>query len=206
MYLLGQFSFTALVLASVGIFGVLSYNVRQRLREIGVRMALGTRPDEVLRMVIGDGFKLTLTLIGLVIGLVGASGILVHQPVAEQPAFRSQPSRSLDVHPGGLAAGRDCPAGLLPVGPSGGTAGSEPSAASGVGESVSRQDAKSVGPLQSLFTGKMPVSLSGWKPVFSELSPSLSPEPRVTQASLPVSLGLGPRRNLRPSRIAPGIR
>jgi putative ABC transport system permease protein len=67
---LGIFAALALVLAAVGVHGVLSYGVVQRRREIGIRMALGAKPSGMLRLVMGEGFGLTLA--GLALGLAGA--------------------------------------------------------------------------------------------------------------------------------------
>jgi ABC-type antimicrobial peptide transport system permease subunit len=70
MLLLASFAGLALVLAAVGIYSVLAYAVRRRLREIGIRMALGAQIQDVLRMVVFDGMK--PTLLGIAIGLVCA--------------------------------------------------------------------------------------------------------------------------------------
>src|SRR2546430_769144 len=68
--LLGAFAGLALVLAAVGIYGVLSYTVRRRVREIGIRMALGASHSDVLRLVVADGMK--PILLGVALGLAAA--------------------------------------------------------------------------------------------------------------------------------------
>ena len=70
MLLLSIFGGLALVLASVGIYGVISFAVSQRTREIGVRMALGARPADVLRMILTEGLK--LVVVGMVLGIAAA--------------------------------------------------------------------------------------------------------------------------------------
>lgn len=86
---LSAFSFVALILATIGLYGVISYTIGQRTREIGIRLAIGAHPSEIVKMIVRDG--LGMTVLGTVIGLAGAYGLsrymssLLYQVSATDP-------------------------------------------------------------------------------------------------------------------------
>jgi putative ABC transport system permease protein len=73
MRMLAGFGALALILAALGIYGVVSYAAGRRAREIGLRVALGARPRDVLGLLVGRGMAMTLA--GVAIGLIGAAGL-----------------------------------------------------------------------------------------------------------------------------------
>jgi putative ABC transport system permease protein len=84
--LLGAFASLALVLAVVGIYGLVSFQTSQRTHEIGVRMALGAQTRDVLRLVVGDSFK--LAALGL---LLGAAAAIAAAGLLQRLLFEVQP-------------------------------------------------------------------------------------------------------------------
>jgi putative ABC transport system permease protein len=96
MWMLGAFAALALMLATVGVYGLTAYAVSQRTHEIGLRMALGATPSSVLRMVLGRG--LLIALVGIALGLPGAlalarliQGLLFGVPPTDPLVFVAVP-------------------------------------------------------------------------------------------------------------------
>ena len=73
MWLLALFAGAATLIATAGLYGLMAYAVTQRRREIGVRMALGARPADVLRLVLTRAFGIVVA--GVIVGLAGAAGV-----------------------------------------------------------------------------------------------------------------------------------
>jgi predicted permease len=99
--LLGLFALFALLTATLGIYGVLAYSVSQRVREIGLRMALGATPRTVIRLIAGEGMRVALT--GVVVGIGGGLALgrwlssLVYGVTIDDPAIFAGVSISLSL-------------------------------------------------------------------------------------------------------------
>jgi len=95
--LFGGFSLSAMLLAAIGIYGVLAYSVAERTREIGVRLAIGANPGRIVRMVLGDGARMVVA--GFAVGMVGAfavsealAGMLYEVPARDPFSFTIAPA------------------------------------------------------------------------------------------------------------------
>jgi len=73
LFLVGLFAALALLLATIGMYGVISYSVNQRMHEFGIRMALGAKPSSLMRLIVGQGLR--LFMIGAAIGLLSAAAL-----------------------------------------------------------------------------------------------------------------------------------
>jgi ABC-type antimicrobial peptide transport system permease subunit len=76
MLLLGVFAGIALLLAMVGIYGVIAYSVAQRTQEVGIRRALGAQPGDILRLVLGQALALALAGVAIGIGALAVTGVM----------------------------------------------------------------------------------------------------------------------------------
>ncbi len=85
--LLTSFAVLALILGATGIYGVVSYLVARRSREMGIRLALGANPAEIVSMILKHGLRLTIYSLPIGLGLVIASGNLVRSLLYEVSAF-----------------------------------------------------------------------------------------------------------------------
>jgi ABC-type antimicrobial peptide transport system permease subunit len=90
--LLSVFAGVSLLLALIGVYGVMSYTVAQHTREIGIRIALGAQPGSILKLILGRGFVLVST--GVVIGVLMSFGLT---RFIENMLFGVYPNRSADV-------------------------------------------------------------------------------------------------------------
>ncbi len=90
--LLAIFAFLALALAVVGIYAVMSFIVAQRTREIGIRIALGARPDQVVKLLVRQGLR--ITAVGVAVGIAAA---LALSYLAARRATRIDPMTALRV-------------------------------------------------------------------------------------------------------------